>query len=129
MASIKNKARTFNKMKYHQVQRKNSRNRKLLAKEQQRFLKDNGYRNLGWENVINLFNQIQDIQQTESIKNLSLEELFIEADRIGNKYCDSKENNRRNLKISQELNEIADIIDAQFADRTAEVIDYSQTAK
>ncbi|MEM8676558.1 MAG: hypothetical protein AAGF83_22240 [Cyanobacteria bacterium P01_G01_bin.67] len=129
MAHQKSKVRTFERMGYRQVQRKNSRNKKLLLKEQQKWLKNQGYRNLGWDNVIALFKKIREIQQEEHIKSLSLEELFIEADRIGNKYLDSKEINQRNLAIAQELNQIADIMDNQFPDHTVEVIDYAQTSK
>ena len=129
MTNRKNKARTFKRMSYRQIQRKNSRNRKLLIKENQQWLKDNGYRNLGWQNIINLYNKIKEFQQEENIKSLSLEELFLEADRIGNKYYQPQEIQQRNLKIAKELNEIADIIDTQFPDRLTEVIDYSHTAK
>ena len=129
MVNKKGKARTFKRMSYRQIQRKNSRNRKLLIQEKQQWLKDNGYRNLGWQNVINLYNKIQEFQQAENIKSLSLEELFLEADRIGNKYYQPQEIQQRNLKIAKELNEIADIIEARFPDRLTEVIDYSYTAK
>ena len=129
MTNKKSKARTFNRMSYRQIQRKNSCNRKLLTQEKQQWLKDNGYRNLGWQNVINLYNKIQEFQQAENIKSLSLEELFLEADRIGNKYYQPQEIQQRNLNIAKELNEIADIIDTQFPDRLTEVIDYSHTAK
>lgn len=129
MSYKQTKVRTFQGMGYRQVQRKNTRNKKLLVKEQQQWLKKNDYRNVGWQNVIDLFNKIQEIQQTENIKKLTLEELFIEADLIGNKYLDSKEINQHNLKIARELNEIADIIDSWSVDNTVEIIDYSQTLK
>lgn len=127
MANKKNKVRTFEGMRYRQVQRKNSRNRKLLLKEQQKWLKDRGFLNVGWNNIIDLFKKIKEIQQEENIKSLSLEELFLEADRIGNKYLDTKEINQRNLAIAKEVNQIADIIDEQFTDNTVETIDYAQT--
>lgn len=113
-------------MSYRQIQRKNSRNRNQLTKDKQQWLKDHGYYNLGWNNVINLFQKIKEIQELDIIKKSNLEELFIEADRIGNKYLNNKEINQFNLKIAQELNEIADIIDLQFPDHTFEVIDYSK---
>jgi len=124
MAS-KNKARTFEKMKYRQVQRKNSRNRNILPRSKQKWLKENGYRNIGWNNVIDLFKKIKDIQQEEDIKSSSLEELFLEADRLGNKYLDSQEIQQRNLAIANELGQIADIFNEQFPDNTVEVIDYA----
>ena len=126
MVYTKTKARTFQRMKYRTIQRKNSRNRRQLNFENQQFLKDNGYRNIGWSNVISLFEKIIELQRQESICNLSIEELFIEGDRIGNKYLSNKEINERNLKIAQQLNEIADIIDLQFPDNKVEVVDYSK---
>lgn len=126
MVNKKNKARTFEGMRYRQVQHKNSRNKNLLLKEQQKWLKAEGYRNVGWNNVIDLFKKIKEIQEEEHIKSLDLEELFLEADRIGNKYLDNQEINRRNLLIAKELNQITNIMDKQFPDNTVEVIDYSK---
>ena len=51
MIKKKSSARTFENMGYRKVQRKNSRNRKLLATEHQKWLKSNGYRNVGWDNI------------------------------------------------------------------------------
>ncbi len=128
MAHKKNEVRTFEGMRYRQVQRKNSRNKNLLLKEQQKWLKAKGHRNVGWNNVIDLFKKIKEIQEEEHIKSLDLEELFLEADRIGNKYLDSKEIERRNAVIAKELNQIVKIIDKQFPDNAVEVIDYSKTS-
>ena len=90
------------------------------------WLKQNNYRNVGWNNIIKLFEKVYELQQKEIVKSLSLEELFLEADRIGNKYLNSQEINQRNQKIAQELNVIADIIDSQYPDQTVEIVDYSQ---
>lgn len=126
MSRKKSSARTFQGMNYRKVQRKNKRDRQQLSKENQTWLKEHKYKNVGWHNVIELFNKIRELQEQETIKSLSLEELFIEADRIGNKYLDSKEINQHNQRIALELDEIADIIEQQYPDRTVEVIDYSQ---
>ncbi|HEY9771563.1 MAG TPA: hypothetical protein V6C71_24225 [Coleofasciculaceae cyanobacterium] len=126
MSSKTSSAKTFRGMNYRKVQRKNSRDRQQLTKENQTWLKAHKYRNLGWTNVIRLFNKIREFQEQEIIKSLSLEELFIEADRIGNKYFNSQEINQRNQRIAQELDEIADIIDSQYPDRKLEIIDYSK---
>ena len=128
MVKTKNKGRTFEGMKYRQVQRKNSRNRNLLSQEQQKWLKVNNYRNLGWNNVINLFTKIREIRQQSEIESLSLEELFLEAERLGNKYLDNRDLQKRNLEIAQELGQIANLFDTQFPDNTVEVIDYAQTS-
>ncbi|MEM8719634.1 MAG: hypothetical protein AAGE84_10035 [Cyanobacteria bacterium P01_G01_bin.39] len=118
--------KTFQGMNYRKVQRKNTRNRKQLTKENQVWLKQNKYRNVGWNNVIKLFEKIVELQQKETVKDLSLEELFLEADRIGNKYIDDREINHRNQRIAKELNKIAEIIDSQYPDDRLEVIDYSK---
>lgn len=123
---VKTKSKTFAGMTYRQLQKKNKGDRAQLLKEDRIWLKTNKYRNIGWTNVINLFQKIKELKERESIKKLDLEQLFIEADRIGNKYLTSKEIQNRNLKIARELNEIADIIDSQFPDNTVEVVDYSR---
>lgn len=126
MSSKKRSARTFRGMNYRKVQRKNTRDRQQLTKENQIWLKEHKYRNIGWNNVIELFKKIRELQEQENVKSLSLEGLFIEADRIGNKYLDSKEVNRRHQRIARELDDIAEIIDSQYPDRTIEIIDYSK---
>ena len=126
MSSKKSSARTFQGMNYRKVQRKNSRDRQLLTKENQTWLKKHNYRNLGWTNVIQLFEKIRELQEQEIVKSLSLEELFIEADRIGNKYLNSQEINQRHQRIAQEVDEIADIIDSQYPNQKVEIIDYSK---
>lgn len=126
MNSKKSSARTFKGMNYRKVQRKNKCDRQQLNKENQTWLKEHNYRNVGWINVIKLWEKIREIQEQERIKRLSLEELFIEADRIGNKYLNNQEINQRNQRVAQELNEIADIIDSQYPDQRIEIIDYSK---
>ena len=129
MKRQKSQARTFENMGYRKVQRKNSRNRKLLTAEHQKWLKNNGYRNIGWQNVINLYQKIAELQSEERIDNLDLEELFLEADRIGNKYLTNEEVRANEQKLAQEVNQIAEIIDSQFSDNTITVIDYSNQYK
>ena len=126
MSGKKSSKRIFKGMSYRQVQRKNSRNRQQLSKENQFWLKKHNHRNIGWSNVIQLFDKLEELQEQEIVKNLSLEELFIEADFIGNKYLDSQEINQRNLRIAKELDEIADIIDSHYPDNTIEISDYSK---
>ena len=129
MANNKLEPRTFKRMGYRQVQRKNSRNRNQLTAEHQKWLKDNGYRNIGWSNVISLYEKIIDLQDKERINDFSLEELFLEADRIGNKYFTNQEINERHKKIAIEVNQIAEIIDLQFPDNKLEIFDYSKNNK
>lgn len=113
-------------MSYGEVQRMNSKNRSKLMKEDQKWLKDNGYKNVGWENVINLYKKIEEFLDKSRFVDMSLEELFLEADRIGNKYLTPNEIEDFNQQLSQEVNEIAEIIEQQFPDTEIEIIDYSQ---
>ena len=126
MEKHKSNARTFKGMKYRKVQRKNSRNRDLLTKENRQWLKNNSYKNIGWNNVIALYQKIVELQREEQINDLDLESLFLEADRIGNKYFTDKEIYEKQQALAKEVNEIAEIIDRQFSDNEIEIVDYSK---
>ncbi|RMF65246.1 MAG: hypothetical protein D6742_13075 [Cyanobacteria bacterium J069] len=116
-------------MGYVQVQRANSDNRKKITQEEQNWLKENGYRNVGWDNVIRLYQKIEDFLDKAQFKDMSLEELFLEADRIGNKYLSAEEIEEFNRKMSQEVAEIGELIDQQFPDTEIEVIDFGSAVK
>lgn len=60
---------------------------------------------------------------------MSLEELFLEAERIGNKYLDSDEISEFQQQLSKEVAEIGELIDQQFPDTEIEVIDYNNKTK
>jgi hypothetical protein len=126
MASKKSQKRDFNGMSYGEVQRTNSENRSNLKKEDQKWLKDNGYKNVGWDNVITLYRKVEELLGKSRFEDMSLEELFLEADRIGNKYLTSDEIKEFNQLLSQEVTEIGDLVDKQFPDTEIEVIDFSQ---
>ncbi|MDM9379823.1 hypothetical protein QUB80_03815 [Chlorogloeopsis sp. ULAP01] len=126
MTNKKPQKRTFKGMSYCKVQGANSKNRNKLHKEDKQWLKDNGYRNVGWDNIINLYQKIEEIVDRYPFEDLTLEELFIEADRIGNKYLTAQEREEFNQKLAQEVNEIAEEIDRQFPDTEIEVIDFSK---
>lgn len=126
MASKKSQKRDFNGMSYGELQRANSENRSNLKKEHQKWLKDNGYKNVGWDNVITLYRKVKELLGKSGFEDMSLEELFLEADRIGNKYLTSEEIKEFNQQLSQEVTEIGDLVDKQFPDTEIEVIDFSQ---
>ncbi|MBW4683827.1 MAG: hypothetical protein KME40_01755 [Komarekiella atlantica HA4396-MV6] len=126
MANKRSPKKNFNGMSYGEVQRANSKNRSKLIKEDQKWLKDNGYKNIGWKNVINLYTKIEEFLDKSRFEDMSLEELFLEADRIGNKYLTSNEIAEFNQQLSQEVAEIGEIIDQQFPDTEIEIIDYSK---
>ncbi|MEH1844769.1 MAG: hypothetical protein V7L25_07125 [Nostoc sp.] len=130
MTDKKEKKINFKGMSYRDVQRANSKNRSKLHKEDQFLLKEKYYKNIGWNNVINLFQKIEEILNRYYIEDFTLEELFLEVDRIGNKYLTIKEIENFNQNFSREVNEISDEIDKQFPNTEIEFIDFSkQTSK
>lgn len=116
------KKKTFNEMSYREVQCINTKNRSKLTQENQQWLKGNQYKNVGWNNVINLYQKIEEL--SKSIEELTLEDLFLEADRIGNKYQSDQEIQEFNQQLAKEVNEISEAIDRQFPDTEIEVIDF-----
>lgn len=80
---MKSKKRNFNGLSYRETQRANSANRSKLQKEDQKWLRDNGYRNIGWDSVIDLYQKNKEFLDKYSLETLTLEELFLEVDRIG----------------------------------------------
>ncbi|MDJ0573121.1 MAG: hypothetical protein QNJ53_29350 [Pleurocapsa sp. MO_192.B19] len=116
----------FQGMSYRQVQQSNSENRSELNREDQIWLKSNGYKNIGWNKVIELFYTIDKLRDKEKIKDWSLEELFLESDRVGNKYLTSQEINSFNQKLAEEVNKLSETIDKYFPDSEIEIIDFSK---
>lgn len=121
----KSTKRYFENMNYREVQCANTKNRNHLDKNDQQWLKTHGYKNIGWDNVINLYRKIEDFLEQYRLKSFTLEELFLEADHVGNKYMSNHEIYEFNQILSKEVNEIAEIIDKQFPDDEIEIIDYS----
>lgn len=128
MAKQKNKKRLFSGMSYREVQRSNSSRKSQLPKTEQRWLKENGYRNVGWDNIIKLYQKINDLLASSEADDPSLEELFLKADRIGNKYQTPEEIEAFNQALRTEVEAISDAIDKQFPDEF-EFVDYSQKAR
>jgi tRNA nucleotidyltransferase (CCA-adding enzyme) len=127
MAIKKTKARIYQGLSYQVLQKKNGQSRALLTKEQQNWLKDNGYRNLGWDKVIQLYEKIALFLEVEDS---SLEELFLEADRIGNKYQSAEEVAAFQQAMAETAEEISASIDQQFPPGDAiEMIDFSDPAQ
>ena len=125
MIKKNSKAKKFQEMSYREVQRANSKERSKLQKEDQGWLKDNGYRNVGWDNVINFYEKTKEFLDKYRLKDLTIEELFLEADRIGNQYLTSQEIEEFNQRLSKEVEEITEEIDKQFPDTEMEIIDFS----
>jgi hypothetical protein len=126
MGSKKNKKRLFSGMSYREVQRSNSNRKSKLPKKDRRWLKDNGYKNVGWDNVIKLYQKINDFLSSSDSDDPSLEDLFLKADKIGSKYQTQEEIESFNQALKLEVEEISDAIDKQFPDLEYELLDYSQ---
>ena len=123
---MKSKKRLFNGMSYREVQRFNSDQKSKLPKKDQNWLKENGYKNVGWNHVIKLYEKVNDFLDQLNSDDDTLEELFLKADRIGSKYQTPQEIDAFNQQLSAEINQIADQIDQQFPETEMEFIDYSQ---
>jgi len=108
------------------VQRSNSSRRSKLPKSEQKWLKTNGYRNVGWDNVIQLYQKINDLLALPTADDPTLEELFIQADRIGSKYQSDEEIKAFNEALRSEVEAIAELVDQQLPDDEFEHVDYSQ---
>ncbi|NJN86611.1 MAG: hypothetical protein HC881_10245 [Leptolyngbyaceae cyanobacterium SL_7_1] len=73
---------------------------------------------------MSLYQKIGEFVDSYQFKDLSLEELFLEADRIGNKYLTDEEREAFNQEFNQEVSEISTQIDRQFPDTEMEVVDF-----
>ncbi|MDT9186388.1 MAG: hypothetical protein P5681_01025 [Limnospira sp. PMC 894.15] len=121
--------RTFLGMSYREVQKWNSENRTKLDRQQQQKLKEEGFRNVGWESVIGLYLALDALINPEPEPELesSLEELFLEAARIGDKYQTEEDRATFQREFDREIAEINALIEEQFPQpQTIEFIDYSR---
>lgn len=128
MASKTSKKRQFSGMSYRDVQRSNSSRKKKLPKAEQQWLKENGYRNVGWDNVIQLYQKINELLSVSDADDPSLEDLFLKAESIGNKYQTAEEREAFNEALRVEVEAIAEKIDQQFPDDEVEFIDFSKAS-
>ena len=119
----KSSPRTHQNLTYIQLQSANKQGRSELNRDDQKWLKTHGYKNVGWENAIALSEKIAYFKLPDGDDD-SLEELFLEADRIGNKYQTPEEIAAFQAALATEVNAIADLVDQQFPDAEIEIIDY-----
>lgn len=110
---------------YRELQRENSRLRQQLSNENREILKVDGFRNVGWPNVIALFDKISNMLEIEKLVALDLDSLFLEADQIGNKYQSTEEIREFHAAMAFEAEAISEIIDRVFPDNEPEAIDFS----
>ena len=114
---------------YSQLQSANKQGRSELRKPDQIWLKMNGYKNVGWDKAIELSEKIADFKSQYDREDDSLEDLFLEADRIGNKYQTPEEIAAFQAALTAEVNAIADLVDEQFPDTEIEIIDYGTQSR
>ncbi|MEO1521227.1 MAG: hypothetical protein AAFU78_10675, partial [Cyanobacteria bacterium J06633_2] len=95
----------------------------------QKWLKENGYKNVGWDNVTQLYQKINELLADPNEDELSLEELFLQADRIGQKYQTREEINHFRQQLATEVNSISEKLDKQFPEEVVEVVDFSQKSR
>lgn len=119
------KIRLYQTMGYRQLQSQNTQKRQRLSKEQQQWLKSQGYKNVGWDKIIPLYEKITEFLLEDSIQDVSLEDLFINVDRIGNKYQTPEEIKEFQEKLAQINQGISEEIDRQFPDNRVEVLDFT----
>jgi hypothetical protein len=116
----------FNGMGYRQVQLSNSDNKAKMQPEEIQLLKNSGYKNVGWEKVTQLYLKLQDMLISPYRESWSLDELFVEADRIGRKYQSVDEIATFEKQFTMLSQEIDDEIDRHFPDTKVEIIDFSR---
>ena len=116
----------FDGMGYRQVQRSNSDNKSKMKSEEIQLLKNSGYKNVGWEKVTQLYLKIEEMLTSPYRENWSLNELFLEADRIGRKYQSVDEIATFEKQFTMLSQEIDDEIERHFPDTEVEIIDFSK---
>lgn len=120
----KTSPRQYQNQTYSQLQSANKQGRSELRRSDQHWLKTNGYKNVGWDKAIALCKKIADFKSQYDGEDDSLEDLFLEADRIGNKYQTPEEITAFQAALAAEVSAIADLVDEQFPDTEMEIIDY-----
>lgn len=127
MKKQKRQSRKFSGMGYREVQRSNSIRRSKLLETEQNWLRENSYKNIGWDNIIRLYQKINELEFKPDGKP-TLEELFLNAERIGQKYQTHDEKEAFSQQMATTVNEISNQIDEQFPENEVEVIDFSQNS-
>jgi hypothetical protein len=120
-------------LNYRDLQKANGQRRDRLAKADRAELKRQGFRNVGWDNLIRLSQRLDEILGPAPDLNLldpdlpSLESLFLEADRIGNAYQSAEEIAAFNQALAEASNAVDEAIDRQFPDNDVEIIHFQSS--
>jgi hypothetical protein len=121
------KKQKFQGMGYREVQKSNSENWKKLDRQQQKALKEKGHRNIGWLFVTRLYLGIEDLNQDLHTDDTTLEELFLNASWIGDKYQTNEDKLAFRKALDQAIEETQILIDEHFPGGDIQMIDYSKT--
>lgn len=121
------KKQKFQGMGYREVQASNSENWKKLDRQQQKALKEEGHRNIGWLFVTRLYLGIEDLNQDLHTDDTTLEELFLNASWIGDKYQTNEDKLAFRKALDQAIEETQILIDEHFPGGDIQMIDYSKT--
>jgi hypothetical protein len=117
-------------LNYRDLQKANGQRRDRLTKADRAELKHQGFRNVGWDNVIRLSQRLDELLGPALDPNLpdpdlpSLESLFLEADRIGNTYQSAEEIAAFNQALAEASSAVDEAIDRQFPDNDVEIIQF-----
>jgi hypothetical protein len=125
-------------LNYRDLQKANGQRRDRLAKTDRAELKHQGFRNVGWDNVIRLSKRLDELFGPTPDPNLpdpnlsdpdlpSLESLFLEADRIGNVYQSAEEIAAFNQALAEASNAVDEAIDRQFPDNDVEIVHFQSS--
>jgi hypothetical protein len=117
--------RTYRDLDYPALQAQNSQQRAQLSLEQRRHLQQQGYKNVGWEKVIALAERLEQLRMPGEFADWSLDELFLEAERVGDRYQTPDEIARHRDQMAVETAAIEALIEQQFPDPDPEVIDFA----
>jgi hypothetical protein len=130
-------------LNYRDLQKANGQRRDRLTKADRAELKRLGFRNVGWDNVIRLSQQLDELLGPDPDPNLpdpnlpdpnlpdpdlpSLESLFLEADRIGNAYQSAEEIAAFNQALAEASSAVDEAIDRQFPDNDVEIVHFQSS--
>lgn len=127
MSEVNLNKNSYAGLTYRELQKDNSIMRQQLKSADRLWLKSNNFRNVGWTNVVALFEKLKQLIIVDKLAKNSIEELFSEIDRIGSKYQESAEVHAFETAMAQEAESISAIIDRQFPDLEPVAIDFGSS--
>jgi hypothetical protein len=123
-------ARTVEGLGYRGMQQANAARRDRLSKADRAELKRQGFRNVGWDNVIRLSQRLDELLNKLGVDDSdlpSLDSLFLEADRIGNAYQSAEEIAAFNQALAEASSAVDEAIEAHFPDNEVEIVHFQSS--